>query len=154
MPIFQQWCELEANKVTKQIAKEMVAEAVSVLDNQKYNWKPLKEAYKQWKISKGLDERILIATGLYRDSIKWWTRQGRVHFGVPKTKKTAEGFPLWALARVHEFGTRTVPARPLWRPILSKFIRQRQDFRAMYYKAVNKSLKKWVAHETARRMFL
>lgn len=138
--VFKTNAIIKANEVTKKWAEEVVKEAKRVLENQTYNWKPLKEYYKKRKIKMGLDERILIATGFYKNHIEAWTYRGRVHFGVRKTViHEPSGLPLYVIARIHEFGTRTVPARPLWRPVFSKMLRRMPKMAKEYRKAVKQA---------------
>jgi hypothetical protein len=71
----------------------------------------------------GLDERIMIATGDYLESIGIVeiVRGGgvQVRVGLPDEIATESGLTYDQLARVHEFGSRKmkIPARPHWRPI-------------------------------------
>lgn len=141
--IFKVQAQIAATKTSKKVAQEIVKEAKEILETQRYNWKPLKDYYKRWKIKEGLDERILIATGFYRDNIKWWVdRAGNIHFGVrPKVIHKPSGMPLWQLARIHEYGTRRIPSRPLWRPLLSKHLRNNKRFANMYKRAVAKGMR-------------
>ena len=152
--IFDQIAKITATAATKKVASDIVKDAKKVLDDQTYNWKPLKAYYKAWKIRQGLDERILIATGFYRDNIGWWVSRGNVQFGVRQSKKTTNGLPLWKLARIHEFGTRTIPARPLWRPLISKHIRNNESFAEIYRKALEDGLKSNKLRQIARRMLV
>ena len=147
MPIFKKEVMMRATAAVRQMADAIVAEAKEILGSQRYNWKPLNAAYRKWKGEHGLDQRILIATGLYRDSIKAWVYRGQLHIGVPRSYKYSNGVPLWLIVKVHEFGTRTIPARPLWRPLLSKYVRAFPKFRQEYYKATNKGLKEQFARK-------
>jgi hypothetical protein len=131
----------EADKVMVASAKAIVAEVKDVIERQRYHWKPLSEMYRDMKIAKGLDERILIATGLYKRSIKWWkTTGGEVRFGVPRGIRTQEGVPLWLISKWLEFGTRKMPARPLWRPVLSSFGRRFRETQIQFYKALKRGM--------------
>lgn len=142
MEVFKKAAYVRATKKMEKIAAQIVKELKDVLNNQRYNWAPLRAAYLRWKIDHQLDTRILIATGLYRDSITWWKKGGYISVGVPPDKKTKEGVPLWLIAKVHEFGTRTIPSRPLWRPVLAKFLQGSRQFRMEYNREVNADLKK------------
>ena len=108
----------------------MVEYLREVILGQKYNWRPLSEEYLEWKKEQGLDDRILIATGDYVDSIQVRkTKRGtgvQIQVGVPAGIHEPSGLPYRTLARIMEFGssTRGVPARPHWRPAKAWIQRQ------------------------------
>lgn len=94
---------------------------------------PLTPRYFARKRRQGLDERILIATGWYRDHIRVWRHRSltnrrerwwRIGFHPRVRARDAAGhilpITLDRLARVHEFGSaiNRIPARPHWRPHL------------------------------------
>jgi hypothetical protein len=89
---------------------------------------PLSPRWAAFKRRKGLDSRTLIATGHYVRNLRAvhvFDRRMRAHtwhVGAPAgmrartpDNKTAN-ITLQELAAVQEFGSRTVPARPHWRP--------------------------------------
>lgn len=103
----------------------------SVLLRQAYTWKPLSERYLAWKKREGLDLRTLIATKTYVQSIRAVPRKRKgeiVSWGVgpghPNEKHGPSGLRLHDLARLLEYGTRRMPARPHWRPAWSAFVRR------------------------------
>lgn len=91
---------------------------------QAYKWKPLKERYIKWKKRKGLDTRILIATGEYVQAIQvTQTVEGDLEdvtytVGLPDRMHVSSGLPIRQLAAIHEFGLpkQNIPARPVWNP--------------------------------------
>ena len=96
-----------------------------VLEGQRYNWKPLSVDYAKYKAKYGLDPRILISTEEYKDSIKVFrTKDTGYLVGVPHKLHSESDLYLDDLAKIHEFGTETIPARPLWRTALSIFSRK------------------------------
>lgn len=103
-----------------------------IIYTQKYKWVPLSDRYLASKKRRGLDDRILIATKEYIQSIKPRPRKrdGRVTTwvvgpGHHKTKHSS-GVPMHQLGRWLEFGTSRMPARPHWRPAWSAFVRSRK----------------------------
>lgn len=111
---------------TLRAASRLHTYILDVLDTQSYNWKPLSAAYKKRKEKKGLDTRILLATHEYRDSIFYKeNKDGSVVVGVPNKIHQDSGLHFNMLARIHEFGSKKVgiPARPLWRPAMSWWVR-------------------------------
>lgn len=132
--------EIQAFKYTEEVAKSIAEEAVEILDEQRYAWQPLNDAYLEGKIKVGRDPRILIATGFYQDHITWGKRaDGTVWVGVEDIMHPDADISLIVLARIHEFGTATIPARPLWRPLLSKYVRRTPQFARKYQKEVEKA---------------
>lgn len=145
IPVFTREVELQATEANKEVAKQIVTEARAALDEQKYDHKPLNPKYRQKKIDEGHDERILIRTKEYMESISWGVTHGRVWAGVPSRKIHRDsGLLLTVLARIHEFGTSRVPARPLWRPLISSILRRRSEFAAEYRKAAEETVKRLV----------
>jgi hypothetical protein len=105
----------------KFIAEKIVETAKAGILEQRWRdkWKPLSPSYLEWKKRKGLDTRILIATGQYLDSFKvyrsgkYWVagvEKDRLHYFEGKVVKIGD------LAKWLEFGTRKMPPRPHWRP--------------------------------------
>jgi len=143
MSVFKSEVKLNAAECSKEIAKSMAQEAVDILEDQIYNWEPLTEKYLDYKIKHGYDPRVLIKTGEYKDSISWGVTHGKVWCGIPsRLIHQGSGMLMTKLARIHEFGTATIPARPLWRPLLSKYLRLRPEFAKKYRQAIaRKSMK-------------
>lgn len=87
-----------------------------------YKHKALSPAYAARKKARNLDGRKLIATGDYVKHIQVVERKKNgvrtYHVFVPKRRHRPSGLALRELARIHEFGTETIPARPHWRPTL------------------------------------
>lgn len=135
--------ELQASNASKEVAKALTEEAKVVIDRQLYDWQPLKDWYREQKREEGHDERIFIRTGEFRDAISWGVSHGKVWAGLPSQKiHEGSGMRLVDLARIHEFGYGNVPARPLWRPLLAKYVRLRPDFAKSYRRAIEKAAKK------------
>ena len=94
-----------------------------------YNWIPLKLSYKEWKVGKGFDPKMMSMTHTYRDSIEIVKNRSSKNVYVqidpnavnPVTGK--HGFTVAEYARVLETGSiiRGIEARPLWSPTLKKF---------------------------------
>jgi hypothetical protein len=140
---FEQQVQLKAHKCNLDIAQEMAEEAKEIIENQSYKWVPLTDAYLDRKIAQGYDPRIMIKTREYTDAIDYGDKDGVVWVGFPEDKiHQGSNLPIRVLAKIHEFGTRTVPARPLWRPLLAKYIKLRPEFGRRYRKAIVTAVKK------------
>lgn len=112
-------------------AKRYSAEVRGIIRNQSYNHVPLNQAYLESKKKKGLDPRILIATADYVNKIKAKRVKGAgkevsYRVGPPMGIHKPSGLPYKTLARIHEFGSDDgrIPARPVWRPSWSAFVRR------------------------------
>lgn len=141
--LFAKESKITAGKIGITIAEEIAAEAKEIIKSQRYIWVPLSPDYLEAKREAGLDTRILIATGFYIEHIESWVDlDGNAHVGVkPGVIHEPSGLPLTMLARIHEFGTATVPPRQLWRPLLAKYVKAKPRFAGMYRRAVAKAIK-------------
>lgn len=129
MSVMASSVEVTATEYNKRVAKEMVQEAKRVIKTQQYNWQPLSTRYLARKKKQGHDERIYIRTGEFLKAISWGVTHGKIWWGIPTNVIHEDsGLPLKLLAKWLEFGTRLMPPRPIWRPILSKFIRKKKMF--------------------------
>jgi hypothetical protein len=146
VPVFHASAVEQGQVLAETMAKDIANEAKTVLRQQKYRWKDLTPRYTRYKQRKGLDPRKLIATGEYLRKIGWWQNsKGQFFAGVrPGARHEASGLPLWKLARIHEFGSRKmqIPARPLWRPVISTVVRRRKKYAAAYYLNTRRRLQK------------
>jgi hypothetical protein len=146
LSMFGNTVSLQATAHNKAVAKAMTEEAKEVIEQQRYSHQPLNPDYRDRKEAEGYDTRILIRTGEYLDAISWGVTHGKVWAGVPSRKIHEDsGLPLHVLARIHEFGTATIPPRPVWRPLLSKYTRggtRRQQFAKRYRKAAEQALRR------------
>jgi hypothetical protein len=137
--LFQNQARVKATNLMRSFASAMAKEARAVIDQQRYDWVPLTEAYLAYKRAHGLSLKILIASKFYYDHISWWMDDKGVHVGVPNvihpTAKIALGF----LARIHEYGYGHVPPRPLWRPLISVMLRKFPKYREAYFLLVKQA---------------
>jgi hypothetical protein len=118
------------------------------IKKQRYPHDPLSAPYLAWKKKKGLDERILIATGEYVDSIgtekvdKAITEKGESSWAItlPDTIHSGSGLPMHVLAHLLEFGNpmNNLPARPHWRPML-------KEAKEKAYEIISESIKELIA---------
>lgn len=144
-PGFVKAARVAADELTREAAKEAAESLKQIILEQKYKWKPLSAPYRRWKKLAGRDERILISTGEFVASIGWWEDEHGVHVGFRAQAEHRESsLPLNYLARIHEFGSaaRGIPARPLWRPALSAFLRRHKEFARRLRISAAKNLKK------------
>ena len=154
--VFNKEAFVKANKVTRETAKQVAKDAKDVIRNQEFDWEPLDPGYKETKKKKGLDERILIATKDYvNNGIGWWEKEGRIFVGPRRGIHKPSGVPYQTLARWLEFGTWKMPARQLWRPLLSRAIQTSKAFAREYKKGVARAHKdatqKKVVKKTKKR---
>jgi hypothetical protein len=160
---FAREVELQATKLNKRVAKQYAEDARNIIENQLYDWAPLSPRYKKWKIDSGFDPRIYIKTGEFLSNIKWGVTHNRVWTGVPKRKIHKDsGMKLSTLASILEFGrtikhpattvkigdkeverkefTVILPPRPIWRPLLSKYLKSKKKFAQSYRKSLREAL--------------
>lgn len=140
LAVFRKEVELNATKLTKESAKQIVEDARDAVENQSIDWVSLKPEYLERKEKEGLDPRILIATREYLMTFGWGVTHGKVWCGIPSDViHEGSGLPAHILGRIHEFGTATIPPRPLWRTVLSNWLRKRKDFARVYRNAAVKA---------------
>jgi hypothetical protein len=137
LAIFQNAASLQATQAAKDAAKAIAEEAKEVIESQGFDWEPLSPRYLQRKIDEGYDPRMLIRTREYLEGIGWGVTHNRVWTGVPPNKiHQGSKLPLIILAKIHEFGTKTTPARPLWRTLLAKQVKDKPKFAAQYRREI------------------
>lgn len=142
--VFKKGMLAEANKVVEEAAKELVEEAKKALRTQKYAkyWDPLSEDYLEHKRRKGLDLRILIATKDYLENGIGIIRKGKKFIVGPLPGKHKDSKLTYRkLARYLEYGTRNMPARPLWRFLKPTFLKKARVIRRMYLAEMRNELK-------------
>lgn len=164
--VFAEEVELKSFECNKEVAKAYAEEARQVIKRQLYDWHPLSEPYLERKIVRGYDSRIYIRTREFLEAISWGVTHGRVWTGIPArvmhTGKLARAdeakrkpIPMRWLARWLEFGATQsressagnvykiiLPPRPIWRPLLSKFVKLKPKFGKRYRKALDKAVKR------------
>jgi len=110
------------------IAEELRDDIIENIERQNFTHTILSEKYLAQKKKKGLDERILIASKQYLDSFLvqriQTSKDGVIYVVTVKDEVHPDSELTYRkLARIHEFGTQKIPARPHWRPTWSKFLR-------------------------------
>ncbi len=139
--LFKNDVKILANEKTRKFAKDIAKEAKETIRKQKFNWKPLNKAYKRDKERKGLDQRVYMATKDYvNKGIGYWEKEGQIFVGPKQGTHKPSGFTYQHLSRIHEYGTDTIPARPLWRPLLAVTLAKIKPFRKEYAKGVQRAL--------------
>lgn len=125
----------------KRFADEEQQAFVQRIDKQEFpsfDAQPLSPRYAAWKKKKGLDERVMIATGWYIENIKVWkrkesgTRRTAFFVGFHKRVQARDHkgrivpVLLSTVARVHEHGSvkMNVPARPHWGPQYKEMVKR------------------------------
>lgn len=133
----------ELEEVSEQIIKEVKAR----IEAQPPSWPPLTEKYLEWKIATGRDPRKLVSTKEYLNSIGVQRiRRGKTGFelrvGLPNAEHSEAGINYNYLARIHENGTRTIPARPHWGPVYRLWSRKLYERSRDYMKKIKKQIEK------------
>jgi len=144
--VFKDSVLLVSKRKLETVAKKIAADLKERIYYQKFKHVPLSEKYLKWKKKKGLDTRILIATGEYVDSIMAKKLNDFTwKVGVPDKVHKGTKLPLKVLARIHEFGTSTIPARPHWRPVISiwkrKFRQTAKEIESLAIAETNRKMK-------------
>src|SRR6478609_1146619 len=112
--------------IAERIAKDHIA-------NQDLGWEPLSEAYLDRKIAEGHSEFTLVRTSTYMQSITSWHEDflpksligyAGVKRGVFEKSEDGEQVEVANLAKIHEYGTDNIPARPLWGPTLKEALEE------------------------------
>ncbi len=142
LAVFDNSVKIEAHNLMRSLASKVAAEVKRVIADQVYDWKPLNAKYKAKKVVQGFDERTLVRSRFYLDNIEWWMSSTGVHVGVRNIIHPDAGISLNKLARIHEFGHGTTPARPHWRPAWAKVLKDYPKLRKDYYRRVRQQLAK------------
>lgn len=124
------------------LAKLIQADLIKTIENQSYKskWKPLSPSYLEYKKRKGLSSKIWKASGNMVSSIYKINKKNKILIGVtasrkyPNSKRT-----LYEVARTLEYGTSTVPARPLFRPVINKYYKNMRRYWNKFLKQKLKS---------------
>jgi len=105
--------------VAKGIADEYYEALRSHFTSQDLPLAPLSAWYREWKAQRGLDARILIATGQMLDTIKEYpVVGGKTFVGIKGgTPHKESGLDVALIALAHEYGDpeHNLPARPVYR---------------------------------------
>lgn len=81
-------------------------------------WKPLNKSYKEAKVRDGLNPGMWIATSRLIESVVVMRTVPAMVVGIDKRKVHKEtGTHLYLIAKALEYGTESIPARPLFRPV-------------------------------------
>jgi hypothetical protein len=106
--------------------------AVGHISAQDLNWKRLKASTVRAKVKKGQSEDIYVATSTYFQSITSWVAGDKAYIGVKRGVTNPDGQQVGNIAKWMEYGTSTMPARPLWQPTFKELMAwqwQHNDFR-------------------------
>lgn len=128
--------ELDFAKYLARTFKTMINEAIK---KQRYanRWQPLSYSYMRYKQIHNLSTNMWEATGLLRKSIVARRRNGYYMIGVDPTKRYKDGPKVIEVARWMEYGTSTMPARPLFRPIMTYIRKHIRDYWNKFLKLNN-----------------
>lgn len=105
----------------KQIARKLKKIVVGHLVAQDLGWEPLSESTLKLKTKNA--DLILIETEKYLNSIKITDNGKRIMVGVPTNifyQRTGQVVQVSRVAAWQEYGTKKIPARPLWGPSIEE----------------------------------
>jgi len=91
-------------------ARKRIVESV---ENQTFTVEGLSKRYEEYKVTHGLDPRVLIATGEYLDSISV-TKIADGVWALRPEGTTKHGLSMEELGSILEYGGDDMPARPHW----------------------------------------
>lgn len=131
--ITDSWIEV-GTKIGASYADSFRNDLTTAIRSQKYYWVPLNKKYLERKRKAGLDLRKLIATTNYMKEIRvklnkvslkdlkisYEVSPPRTRIKPSKLNKNPK-ITYEKLARIHEYGTSRIPARPHWRPATAEF---------------------------------
>jgi len=127
--------KVKMDKASKLYITRMGSKAEGIakkhMRNQDLGWESLKPSTIAQKARSGLSGNILIATSSYFQSITSFTEGSTAFVGVRRTVRNKDGEIIANIAKIHEFGGRNIPKRPLWKPTLDEmkgFIRSDKSF--------------------------
>lgn len=95
-------------------------------------WEPLSHNYLKFKREHGLSENIWEATGKLVSSISYRRQGNKFVIGIPKNVKYSNGVSVQYVAKCMEFGTKNMPARPLFNPVLRYIKRHIRTYWELY----------------------
>lgn len=102
--------------------KKMLKDSIKKQYYKRY-WEPLSHSYLKFKNEHGLSENIWEATGKLVNSISYRKQGNRFIIGIPDNVKYPNGTSVQYVAKCMEFGTKNMPARPLFNPVI-RYIRR------------------------------
>lgn len=111
-----------ADDFVKYMAKELRRQYKDAIKKQRFinRWKPLSVSYKTYKQEHHLSLNIWEATGLLLKSISYRRMSRGYIVGINPRVRYKNGLKVLDIARMMEYGTRKMPARPLFTPILNQ----------------------------------
>lgn len=138
--------EKDGKVLALKMANEFQRDLVRHIQHQLFNHAvtaPLRPRYKEYKRKKGLDPRILIATGRYLQKIVVIpTKHGAgvgmargTHPRLPGSKR-GRGISYDKLADYLEWGTSKMKPRPHWRPIIAQWEQKSEDVANTFMQAI------------------
>lgn len=111
------------NDFMKYLSGVIKKELKSAIKTQRYAtrlWKPLEKKYLEFKRTHGLSENIWEATGKLVDSIIYRRLSNEYFIGIDPKAKYPNGTSVEFIGKCMEFGTKNMPARPLFAPVMRR----------------------------------
>jgi hypothetical protein len=130
------WQILRKRRLMEKVAhlyKERLKDAI-ITQQMSYTWVPHTKAYQQHKVRTGLDPRIWVATHTLVEAIMVRKSGWSYSVEVDRNAKHENGTPLPLIVKALEYGTRTIPPRPLFRPVLERLVEDLERLIPMWIK--------------------
>ena len=125
-------------KELRAAAREYRDMVIDAIENQKYDWERLSDSWASYKAVSGLDPRAWVAQGDFIEALKASEvrRAGKSYYaGLYVDSKHYSGLAMAQLAIFLEYGTVTIPPRPLFRPVAFEWEEKfRKNFVARVWK--------------------
>jgi hypothetical protein len=102
------------------MAREISRIIVKAINDQRYSsrWKPLTHEYLEYKKKSGLSTKIWEASSKLKLSVGYDIESESVVVGVNDSTYYENGQSVLEVSRWMEYGTRRMPSRPLFRPVI------------------------------------
>lgn len=121
-----------------------IKEVKRCIDTQSIQWEPLSKPYLLSKARKGLSTNIWEATSQLKDTLSVRKSAGMVlTIGWKRTERhKGSKTPIYKIARSLEYGTRTIPPRPLFRVVYSHMVKSLDKYYEEFLDSVNNNKKR------------
>lgn len=124
------------SKFAKYLASEITILVVKAINDQRYRvkWVPLNPRYYNWKREHKLSLNTWEATGYLKSKVSFDLEGPILDVGIDEYARYKDGTSVLRVAQWLEFGTKRMPERPLFRPII-RYVRS--NVRYFYSKFMN-----------------
>ena len=120
--------DYEDMHLEEEIAKTFVKQVKHAIDTQKFNFTPLSPQYLQYKRKRGLSLHMWEATSQLKNSLSYYRNGDTITIGWDVSLRHKESkLKVYQIASMLEYGTMTIPPRPLFRTVLRYYQSQNID---------------------------